>query len=298
MRIIERPEGPALDAGRPNSRRQLIVVVIVVLSLGVIFKLDAATGSAPVQHLYYGPIIVAALGLSRYAGPVTALAAVMLYHFANPVLLAAQYRESDIVQIALFVAVGIVTAKLAEDRRRLRQLSVTDDLTGLYNLRGFEHQLMKAIRDARATNASISLLVLDVDRLKSLNDTHGHMAGADAVRTVGGIIAAHLPQHAFGSRFGGDEFVIALPGRGIEEAHETAQTLRKTVYAAAPQLAGISFPPETLSISIGLACQRCVDDPASGVSPADAELGESLFRAADRALYAAKSAGRNCIGAA
>jgi len=295
MRIAERPAVGDLDDRRSLLRSRLPVVFVVVSS-ALIFELDAATGSAPFQHLYYVPIIAAGIGLRRYAGLVTAAAAVVLYHLANPVLLAARYRESDIVQILLFLAIGIVTTRLAEDRRRLQRLSVTDDLTGLYNLRGFGERLTKAIRIARAARTSISLLVLDLDRLKSLNDVHGHLAGADAVRTVGQIIAAQLPPDAFASRFGGDEFVVALPGQGCDAAHETAETLRRAVHATAPRLAGIAFPRETLSISIGVACQRRFDDDSGTGSMADAALGESLFRAADRALYVAKSAGRNQVG--
>ena len=293
MRSTTSPTGARMDDERHQGRSRLIVVA-VILSSALVFALDSGTGSAPFQHLYYVPIVVAALELPRYAGPITALAAIVLYHLANPALMAT-YREPDLVQIALFLAIGIVTTKLAQDRRHLRRLSVTDDLTGLYNLRGFEDRLTRAIRAARATNGAISLLVLDVDRLKSLNDTHGHRAGADAVRTVGGVIAAHLPDDAFACRFGGDEFVVALPDHGPDKALDAAETLRTAVHAAAPRLAGIAFPRETLSISIGLASQTRFDDADANVSPVDVELGESLFRAADQALYVAKSGGRNQV---
>jgi diguanylate cyclase (GGDEF)-like protein len=295
MAALESPTRRPLEAEH-SQRRALLIAGAVILLLGLIFALDSGTGSAPFQHLYYLPIVLAAVGLPRFGGAMTALIAVVLYHFANPVLLAARYRESDLVQIALFLAIGIVTAKLADDRRRLRRLSVTDDLTGLYNLRGFQDLLTRAIRAARATHAPMSMLVLDVDRLKSLNDTHGHNAGADAVRTVGAVIAGHTPPGAFACRFGGDEFVIGLPGQGIDEAEETAQRLRKAVHAVAPQLAGMAFPAATLSVSIGVASQPHFDDGAR-IFGTDSELGESLFRAADGALYAAKTAGRNQVSA-
>src|SRR3954471_8531240 len=117
-----------------NERRAWLIAAVVILLLALVFLLDAGTGSAPFQHLYYVPIVLAAVGLPRYAGAITAVVAAVLYHFANPALLSARYRESDLVQIALFLAIGIVTTKLAQDRQRLRRLSVTDDLTGLYNL--------------------------------------------------------------------------------------------------------------------------------------------------------------------
>ena len=274
------------------------IVVIVVVFLGLVFELDASTGAAPFQHLYYVPIVIAGLALSRYAGPIAGLAAVVLYHVANPALRTTLYRESDIVQIVLFLAIGIVTAKLADDRRRLGRLAVTDDLTGLYNLRGFQEKLIQVIRTARDANAPISLLVLDVDRLKLLNDAHGHVAGADAVRTVGLLIGAHLPDRAFACRFGGDEFVVALPGKTADDANETAQTLRTAVHTAIPVLGGIVFPAGTLSVSIGLVCQPSFHEPGSPVASVDADVGESLFRAADQALYLAKVAGRNRVSVA
>jgi diguanylate cyclase (GGDEF)-like protein len=274
----------------PRSRPTLIFVVLVLL--GLTFKLDQSTGVAPIQHLYYLPIVIAGLWLPRYAGLIVGLVAVVLYHLANPIVLASQYRESDIVQIVLFVGVGVVTAKLADDRRQLHRLAITDDLTGLYNLRGFDAMLMPTIRAASQTRTPVTLVVLDVDRLKSINDTHGHRAGADAVRSVGQIVGAWLPDGAFGCRFGGDEFVIALPGHDVPAASEAAEALRVSVHAATPVLAGVPFPPATLSVSVGLACRARFDEPSM-----QADMAESLFHAADQALYVAKTAGRNQIHA-
>ena len=277
------------DVASPPWRTALIAVVMVLL--GMIFKLDQTTGAAPIQHLYYLPIVVAGLWLPRYAGPMVGLGAIVLYHLANPDLLASRYRESDIVEIILFLGVGLVTAKLADDRRRLHRLSVTDDLTGLYNLRGFESMLMPIIRSASQASTPVTLLVLDVDRLKSINDTHGHRAGADAVQTVGHLVAAWLPDDSFACRFGGDEFVIALPGQDLTAATERAEALRASVHATAPLLAAMPFPPGTLSISIGLACRGRYDQPSDD----HRDMAESLFHAADEALYVAKTGGRNQI---
>ena len=280
---------------KDGSRVKPLVIVAVLVSLGLVFWLDAQTGAAPFQHLYYIPIVIAGLGMSGYAGPAVGVIAVALYHIANPALLTTRYGESDIVQMALFLAIGVVTSRLAEDRRVLRHLSITDDLTGLLNLRGFEEQLATVIRLARQTTSPISVLVLDVDRLKSINDAHGHRAGADSVRTVGRLVAGHLPPHGFACRFGGDEFVIALPQHGREAAETTAETLRNAVHAAAPRLAGMKFPAGTLSISVGLACQERFDQPAALVGSSDGAIGEALFRAADQALYLAKAGGRNQV---
>ena len=265
------------------------------MSLAVVFAVDLNTGAAPYQHLYYLPIILAGIELPWLAGPLVGVLAVILYHVANPALLGSRYRESDVIQIVLFVVIGVITAQLADDRRRLQRLAITDDLTGLLNLRGFEDRLGPAIRLSRERNEPVSMLVLDVDRLKSMNDTHGHRAGADSVRTVGTVIAAQLPAAAFACRFGGDEFVIALPQHDAAAAERTAEDLRRAVHATAPRLAGVLFTAGTLSVSIGVSSCAAFDNRAGDASM-DARIGESLFRAADAALYQAKAGGRNQVG--
>lgn len=268
--------------------------VVVVVALALVFELDRSTGSAPAQHLYYLPIIFAGLSYRMRGGVTAALAAILLYHLANPHLLTFRYDESDAVQVVLFLAVGIITAKLATDARRLYALAMTDDLTGLHNLRSFEGHLAAIVRTSREAGTPVSMLVLDVDRLKSLNDTYGHLTGAEAVRTVGRIIAAHVPADAVASRYGGDEFVIALPGRTESEARTIADDLRRAVNATTPVLAGKAFPAATLSISVGLAC-RSFELGGLDSRSGDDEAGEALFRAADAALYLAKDSGRNHV---
>jgi diguanylate cyclase (GGDEF)-like protein len=163
--------------------------------------------------------------------------------------------------------------------------------------------LAAIIRASRSAGTPVSLLVLDLDRLKSLNDKYGHLAGAEAVRTVGHIIAASLPPAAVACRYGGDEFVVALPGCGRSHAKPIADELCRKVNDAAPILAGLPFPKGTLSISVGLACasvepgadQSRAGACAATLTPADDESGEALFRAADAALYLAKESGRNHV---
>jgi diguanylate cyclase (GGDEF)-like protein len=273
-------------------RRGLSVLVVIVL-LAVIHLLDARTGSAPFQHLYYVPIVFAAITLLPHGGVVTAAAAVALYHVGNPRLLTFAYAEADVVQIALFLAIGVVTARLVDDARRLRHMAETDDLTGLYNLRGFERRLANAMASARRLDGSLTMLVLDVDRLKSLNDTHGHHTGADAVRLVGTVIARGLPDGAFACRFGGDEFVVALPGSSAQAGRHVATVIREAVSGTAPTLAGVPFPKRTLSVSVGVAGLTHARAASNGTDPS-----EALFHAADEALYAAKAAGRNQVSVA
>lgn len=202
-----------------------------------IFWLDRVTGSTPVQHLYYVPIVITAIRFGVWPGVITSAAAIVLYHVGGE-LRDLHYSEADIVKMALFVGIGVVAAQLAADRKRFHHLAMTDDLTGLHNLRSFERHLLAMVTESARTGKSLSMIVLDVDRLKQLNDAHGHLAGAEAVRTVGHIVGELLPQNAVACRYGGDEFAIVLPGQTAEQAAAWAQTLRSAAERLAPRLAG------------------------------------------------------------
>jgi diguanylate cyclase (GGDEF)-like protein len=273
-----------------------LALMLVAAALALTFEIDRRTDSAPVQHLYYLPIIFGAVRFGLRGGSSTSVAAIVLYHLANPHLLTFQYGESDLVQVALFVGIGWITSKLTSDAQRLQALAMTDDLTGLHNLRSFEAHLVHMVHAARKSNAPLALLVLDLDRLKSLNDQFGHLAGAEAVRTVGHIIGARLPPGAVACRYGGDEFVMAIPGCTSSQAHGVAQALRTAVNDESPVLAGIPFPAGILSISVGVACRSFQGHAVAADAAKDTvESGEALFRAADQALYAAKEGGRNQV---
>jgi len=266
-------------------------LALIVGSLALIFELDQTTGSAPVQHLYYFPIVVAGATFGLRGGLLAALAAVILYHSTNPQLLTFHYEQWDVLQIAVFVGVGLITAKVTGDARRLHLLAMTDDLTGLHNLRSFEQKLEAMVRTSRDARTPLALLVIDLDRLKALNDVHGHLAGAEAVRTVGNVIGAWTPTGGVACRYGGDEFVVALPNCESTQAIALADRLRQQVNDTVPVLAGIEFPATTLSVSVGVAT-RPADQ--TEVDPAN-DSGEALFRLADAALYSAKQDGRNHV---
>ena len=292
MRLTTGTERLALPArlSRP------IAAVAVIAALLLVFVLDRATDAAPVQHLYYLPIVLAAVVFRMRGGLLAGAAAIVLYHAANRHMLTFRYEESDLIQIVLFLAVGATTARFTDDADRLRRMALTDDLTGLHNLRSFEVHLLAQVRASRDRRTPLALLVLDLDRLKSLNDRYGHLAGAEAVRTVGHIIGARLPAGAVGCRYGGDEFVVAVPQSTAVQGQALADDLRHAVHACAPRLAGHAFPVGTLSISVGVVSVMVEQGAAAGDAPRwAAERGEAAFRAADAALYRAKAMGRNQV---
>ena len=280
---------------RESTWPMWVAGIAVVVGLLLVFVLDQATGAAPVQHLYYLPLTLAAIVYGFGGAVTTSVAAILFYHLANPRLLSFGHEHWDFVQMALFVAVGLITAKLTQDRRRFHVLATTDDLTGLHNLRSFENELARLVRSSRTARTPLAIVVLDVDDLKSVNDAHGHLAGAEAVRTVGHIIAEQIPDEAVACRYGGDEFVVAVPRCSESAIHHLADNIRQAVFATSPVLAGLPYPVRTLSVSVGVVSQLIEN---SGPRRSDADVGEGLFLAADEALYRAKRHGRNRVSVA
>ena len=155
---------------------------------------------------------------------------------------------------------------------RLELTARTDQLTGLPNRRAFDEHLAQEIARARRGGTSLSLLLLDLDRFKQLNDTQGHLAGDHALRVVAATIRSRVRQVDWPARIGGDEFAAILPEAAEPEATLIADRLRETVAAA------FADDPVPLAASVGTAT-------ASG----GGLEAERLLGAADRALYRAKA---------
>jgi len=188
------------------------------------------------------------------------------------------WQENEVLllrTVADQVAVAVNHAGLFA---QIQQQALTDALTGCYNRRSFEMQLDKEIMMAKRTHQPLSLLMLDLDRFKHLNDTAGHDAGDDALRQLSGCFREELRGIDSAARFGGDEFALILPQMLAEGALVVAERVRA-------RIEGIYIPEfGNLTASIGIAS-----------FPAHAASRAELFRAADDALYAAKRAGRNRV---
>ena len=178
-------------------------------------------------------------------------------------------------------ALGYLVGRQAD---RLAALSETDALTHLPNRRALRHQLEYELKRAERYRTPMSLLFLDVDGLKRINDQHGHSAGDQAIRRVAAAITATLRASDLGARWGGDEFAMLLPNTGSTAARQSAERL----FAHLPGQA--DNPAQVVTVSVGIA----TFDPTQARSMSL----EQLAATADQALYAAKHAGRNRIVAA
>lgn len=189
-------------------------------------------------------------------------------------------EESELV--AHLVQHADAAARDIERHEQLHREAVTDGLTGLANKRRFEERLGEEVTLARATGAPLSLVLLDVDDFKRVNDVHGHPVGDEVLRQV----AARLREVARAgepARYGGEELVVALPGAGRKEAARVAERVRAAIAATSVLLPNGG----TLGVTVSLGVAT-VDDGNAG-EPAD------LVAAADAALYQAKRAGKDRV---
>jgi diguanylate cyclase (GGDEF)-like protein len=167
---------------------------------------------------------------------------------------------------------------------RLWEMARTDPLTGLANRRGFEAQAVQAIGAARAAGQACTLLALDIDRFKAINDGFGHPAGDTVLRATAGVLAAGIRKRDLVGRIGGEEFVAMLPGLDLAEAVEVAYRLRAEVTRSVAHPAG----GETrLTFSAGVALLSREGAPEEAL--------ERGLAAADEALYQAKRNGRDRV---
>ena len=181
--------------------------------------------------------------------------------------------------VAAQLALGLANVKL---REILRNQSIRDPLTGLFNRRYMEETLERELRRARRGSRSMGVLMIDLDRFKQLNDTAGHEAGDAFLRDLGELLQRSLRREDIPCRHGGEEFVVVLPDASLDDARRRAEQLREGIkMLRTPYKGGIVGP---LSASIGVAA-----------FPEHGSTAEALVRAADTALYRAKREGRDRV---
>lgn len=166
---------------------------------------------------------------------------------------------------------------------RIERSAVTDHLTGLYNRLHFDARLKTEVGRARRFGQHLSLLLLDLDDFKAVNDRAGHPAGDQVLREVGRLIVEQIRDIDIGARYGGEEFAIILPETPRSGAYVVAERLRRQV-AGSFRRRGSGARITRTTISGGLA-----------TFPEDSEDADTLIERADRALYRAKRAGKNAI---
>lgn len=162
----------------------------------------------------------------------------------------------------------------------LSQLSITDGLTKLHNHRYFQDHLTREIKRVSRTNTPLSLILLDIDDFKQLNDTYGHAAGDEVLISLAAIMNESARESDLIARYGGEEFVILMPNTDLAGAVHLAEKIRMAVESTR-LIIGDRMKPTDVTISLGVALFK--------------GNRREFFAEADRALYRAKAAGKNCV---
>ncbi len=169
---------------------------------------------------------------------------------------------------------------LRKSKDQLQKMALTDPLTELGNRATFDMSLKQAVARTQRTNASVSLLMIDLDHFKKFNDSFGHQTGDMVLREVAKAIASSARDSDVCCRYGGEEFAVILPDTSADSAKVLAERIHKEVARTSRKLQ-LGTWPITVSIGIGSTCQQRIAHP------------RTMVEEADRALYLAKEKGRN-----
>jgi diguanylate cyclase (GGDEF)-like protein len=189
-------------------------------------------------------------------------------------------EEIELFQTFSHIAAGAVENAMLY--QRTLDLASTDALTGLHNRRALDARLGDEVQRTRRFGQFFSVLLIDIDKFKKINDSHGHLFGDQVLQGLAKVLHQQMRDVDFVARFGGEEFVMILPGTDGPGARHVADRVRAAVAAAAFHLPDGHLEPVT--VSVGVAC-----------FPENAESTEQLLDRADRALYHAKQTGRNRV---
>ena len=254
----------------------------VWLCNGVVAIIAAATGVMLFQHRP-ASLSVRALGVLEAGTAVICLGRCLV----NTIYPPRDFIHSDWLRTGLtygeFILLlgtccGVLWLSLCRNREELEQAARTDSLTGLLNRRAFDEMLEREGERGQFAGAKLAVILLDLDRFKSINDTYGHAAGDEVLRRISGLLQQGTRPGDVLARYGGEEFVLLLRGAHLTEAKRIAERLRRSIEES------FSGPSATqLTTSVGIA----IAEPE--------ETAAALMDRCDRALYASKRAGRNQV---
>lgn len=273
-------------------RGGLVAALEVLLALGLTSALLVLTGygGSPFAFGYHLTAVAVALALGGSAGLGVAALATLAYLGVlalDPGLQA--YRGADLLRFGLTIGaiwlLAYVAGVFASGERRMRdtvlQLSRTDALTGLFNRSQLFPTLEQEVQRTRRSERGFCLLMIDLDGLKAVNDSHGHHRGDQVLRSLATVIRRSIRATDTAYRYGGDEFLVLLPETDFAGAFVVAEKIRTGV-----EEVGLATGGGDLLTSVSIGLVSCPEDGTSA---------EELMIAADRAMYQAKSLGKNQI---
>jgi len=209
-----------------------------------------------------------------------------------------RFTQTDLELLEIFARYTSMSIESLLDAQRANEMARRDDLTGLHNDRFFHYRLTEDLVRADVTRSTVALLFLDLDNFKSVNDTHGHLAGSQVLKEFGYLLQQTVPAREVTlARYGGDEFVVILPDYNVDEGLRTAELIAEALRET-PFLQGSFSWAEgpihwrrALTASVGVAVYP-LHVPRAGNTDLKKNL---LLRAADQAMYAAKAEGKDRV---
>ena len=193
-----------------------------------------------------------------------------------------EYTFDQIQYGRLFANLTALVLNNAQLREALREQSIRDPLTGLYNRRYMEEALRQHISRVTRQLHPLGVIMIDIDHFKQFNDTHGHAAGDALLREVGRFLQGRIRLEDIPCRYGGEEFILIIPDASLDAAQQRAEQLREDAKELQARDAGQIIGGITLSVGVA-------------IYPQHGRTKESVLRAADAALYRAKQEGRNRV---
>src|SRR5580704_1111729 len=237
-------------------------------------------GGSPLFNLYLLPIILSALTLGRIV-TLLQVAAIAVCHLLLAMttpgieVISLLYASQVVGQVAPILLVAYLTTTLSADiteaRERIENLAQTDSLTGLFNLRMFNEVWQREHIASERDRGVYALLMIDMDKLKDINDSYGHDAGNSAITLVAQCLQRSIRNTDYAARFGGDEFAVLLPGASPEIAEAVVKRVRHNVFKTTLDLRSRMI---RCSVSIGVVNY-----------PKDARDMRELLSIADRKMY-------------
>ena len=274
-----------LDPAAGSLRVGVLSAVQVVLALGIARDLHAHARDTQRRRrpaLLALPLLLAAAAIgARGVRALTEPASVLAEMTVNSGLNVGSAFAYVLLSLAFHATLMVlVVTRLVDD---LHRLSSRDGLTGLLNRRALEDALLAQFQRSRRSGEPFCVLMLDVDHFKDINDRHGHAVGDLALKHLSALLLVHMREVDRLARFGGEEFLVLLPGLAPADALPVAERLRSVVAAAPMPLAGAAI---TLSVSIGMTeWGGAPDEPSRLLVRADAAMYQAKRHGRDRVVW-------------
>ena len=259
---------------------KLTIEILVMLAfLTAVLVASGGVGS-PLFNLYLLPTVTAALALGKRAAALVVVVVFACYPLIGMMTVGLQSLNGEFAIAAVgvlapFVLVAFSTSLLVENintaKTRIRALSDRDELTSLYNMRAFARLAEQEHDTAARIDRAYSILMIDIEHLKIVNDTYGHEAGSRAVKLVAEALLRLTRSTDVAARYGGDEFIVLLSGADKAVAEEVAQRIRNVVFAT------------TLEVDVKMV--RIKANVGAGSFPDSGNNLQAVMAAADRNMY-------------